>query len=100
MLHRVTLFASEASEQLKINTDSLPNVTANQGRIDDIMNVVFSLLGSIAVLIIVLAGLKYITSKGEPQEMAQAKNALLYALVGLAIVIMSYSIVAFVLSNV
>lgn len=99
-MNMFTTFASEASEQLKINTDSLPNVTANQGRIDDIMGVVFSVMGSVAVLIIVLAGLKYITSKGEPQEMAQAKNALIYALVGLAIIIMSYAIVVFVINNI
>ena len=99
-MDRFRLMASEASDQLRVNTDSLPNVSANQGLIDDIARVVFGILGSIAVLIIVLAGLKYITSKGDPQEMAQAKNALVYALVGLAIVILSYSIVAFVINNV
>jgi hypothetical protein len=83
-----------------IDTSPLPKPEANQARIDTILGVVFGLMGLIAVLMLVIGGFKYIISKGDPREMAQAKNTIIYALVGLGVVIMSYTIVTFVVNNI
>lgn len=45
--------------------------------------------GAIATLFIVLGGLMYITSSGDPKRVDQAKNTLKYAVLGLIFVIVS-----------
>jgi hypothetical protein len=61
----------------------------------------FSLVvGVIAVIMIIVGGLKYITSSGDSSNVNSAKNTLLYALIGLAIVALAQVIVRFVLNKV
>lgn len=55
------------------------------------------LVGVIAVIMIILAGFKYITSGGEQQAVANAKSTLIYALIGLAIAAAAQVLVHFVL---
>lgn len=83
-----------------INTDSLPKPEATLARLDSVLSLAFVLLGAIAVLIIVIAGFRYVISRGEPAEMARSKNTIIYALVGLGICILAYSIVTFVIKSV
>jgi hypothetical protein len=49
---------------------------------------------------VVLAGLKFVTSGDEPQEVAKARNNVIYALVGLAIVVSADVIVTFVIGKI
>ena len=49
-----------------------------------------------AVIVLVIAGFIYATSQGDPNRVAQAKNAMLYTVVGLIIVYMSAVIIMFV----
>lgn len=74
----------------------LPGVQADNAHLQTIFNVVLSICGAIAVLIIVLAGFRYIYSQGNPSETATARNAIIYALVGLVVIAVAFSIVNFV----
>jgi hypothetical protein len=89
-----------ANQVPRVSTENIPKVTADQGRIDETVTIIFGVLGTIAVLMFVIGGIQYITSKGNPGDMAKAKDTLVYAAVGMAIVILSYSIVAFVISSI
>jgi hypothetical protein len=51
------------------------------------------------VIMIIVAGLRYVTSNGDPQTASKAKNTIIYAIIGLVIAILSYAIVNFVLSQ-
>lgn len=62
----------------------------------NILNTVFVWAGIICVIIIVIAGIEYSISIGNPSKVTKAKNAILYAAVGLAIIIASAAIVNFV----
>src|SRR5690348_11943193 len=53
--------------------------------------------GIAAVIMIVIAGLKYVTSGGDSGSISSAKNTLVYAIVGLIIVLLAQVIVQFVL---
>lgn len=64
------------------------------------LRLVFGLLGGIALIIVTLAGFKYVLSQGNPQETAKAKNTILYALVGLVVAITAFSIVTFVMDGI
>ncbi len=55
--------------------------------------------GVIAVIMIIVAGLRYITSQGEAAATASAKNALIYAVVGIVVVAFAQILVRFVLSR-
>lgn len=64
-----------------------------------IINVLVYLSGSIAVIMIIVGGIRYMTSNGDASKTASAKNTILYSVVGLVVVVMAYAIVAFVLDN-
>lgn len=78
--------------------------TVAREKINDIIAVViniFSLVvGVIAVIMIIIGGLKYITSGGDSGNVTSAKNTILYAIVGLVIVALAQFIVRFVLSRI
>jgi hypothetical protein len=64
-----------------------------------VLRVLSVLAGVLAVIMLVVAGLKYITSAGDAQKVASAKSAVIYAIVGLVIVALAQTIVHFVLKN-
>jgi hypothetical protein len=63
------------------------------------VNLFAVLVGVAAVVMIMIAGLKYTTSGGDPSKIASAKTTLIYALVGLVVVAAAETIVRFVLGN-
>jgi hypothetical protein len=52
-----------------------------------------------AVIMIIVSGLRFITSNGDPQTAASAQKGLLYAVVGLAVAAFTQLIVSFVISK-
>lgn len=68
--------------------------------VKNVLEVVFGAMGGIALIIIARAGFKYVTSQGEPQEIEKAKNTILYAIAGLVVSIIAFSIVNFVIQEV
>lgn len=57
-------------------------------------------IGAISVLVLAIAGFRYIMSFGDPRKTAQSKDAIIYASIGIAVSLAAYSIVAFVLNRV
>lgn len=66
----------------------------------NIINVVLSFVGLIAVGVIVYGGILYVTSTGDASKLHKAKNCILYGVVGLVVAIMSFAIVAFINTSV
>lgn len=61
-----------------------------------IVNLLLYFVGGIAIIMIIIGGLRYVLSSGNPTQVQDAKNTILYAIVGLVIAIGAYAIVAFV----
>ena len=61
-----------------------------------IMKAVFGLMGSLAVVVVIVGGLQYTLSSGDPKRTATAKNTILYAAIGIVISLSSYAIVTFI----
>lgn len=57
--------------------------------IRDVVNAVLTLVGVIAVIFVIIGGVKYITSQGDESAAATAKLTVLYSLFGIVIVILS-----------
>jgi uncharacterized membrane protein YidH (DUF202 family) len=92
ILHRFAAILDE-------NKLGLPKV-GTDGKIDDALQLVFAIMGAIALLVIALAGFRYVISQGNPSETAKAKNAIIYAGIGLVVAILAYSIITFVVKGV
>ncbi|MEI7689537.1 MAG: pilin [Candidatus Saccharibacteria bacterium] len=89
-----------------INADSTicQNLANNKNQnfqdiVVNIINVVLYAMGSMAVLIIIIAGILYATSAGNDDAVKKAKNTLLYAVIGLVVTILAFAIVNFVTST-
>lgn len=68
--------------------------------LQNIFNLVLVISGAISVLIVVLAGFRMITSRGNPAETSKARNAIVYALIGLMVVMFAFAIVNFIVFRV
>ncbi len=64
-----------------------------------IINIFSMVVGAVSVIMIIIGGFRYIISAGDSNGVTGAKNTILYALVGLVVVLFSQIIVKFVLSN-
>jgi hypothetical protein len=79
----------------------LPKVVRSIGdsTIAQIVGVVMLVAGSLSVLFIAIGGLRYVLSEGNDQKIAQAKNTILYAIVGLVVSISAFLVVRFVIGG-
>lgn len=64
------------------------------------VNIFSWIVGVAAVIMVIVGGFKYVTSTGDSNSVNSAKNTILYALVGLAVVALAQIIVRFVLGRV
>lgn len=64
-----------------------------------VINILSVVVGAISVVMIIIGGLKYITSGGDSGNVSGAKNTILYAVVGLVVVALAQIIVKFVLGR-
>lgn len=70
------------------------------GTIKNVGNIIIFITGAVAVLMIIIGGLRYTLSGGDQGTISSAKNTIMYAVVGLVVSIAAYAIVNLVLSNI
>ncbi len=63
------------------------------------VNILSVVAGLVAVIMIIVAGMKYMTSGGDSGKVSSAKMSLVYAIIGLIIVVLSQFIVQFVIGK-
>lgn len=63
------------------------------------LNLLSIIVGIAAVFMIIFAGLRYVTSGGKEEGVKNAKNTILYAIIGLVVVALAQIIVHFVLTE-
>lgn len=71
-----------------------------KGLVGEAIGWVMFAVGALSVGLMIWGGFKYMTSSGDSGKVKTAKNIILYGLIGLAIVVLSYVIVNFVLTAV
>lgn len=82
--------------QGKVNVSPLPSPpgVADGTLLQTALGIAFGIIGALSFLIIVIAGMRYMLAQGDPSSTVQAKNTIIYALVGLVIAIAAESIVS------
>lgn len=63
------------------------------------VNILSVVAGIVAVIMIIVGGFKFMTSGGDSNKTAGARNTIVYALIGLVIVALSQVLVKFVLDK-
>ena len=63
------------------------------------LNVVFGIVAIIAVVMIVIGGVSYTTSQGDPGKVKKAKDTILYGIIGLVVALLAFAIVQFILNS-
>ncbi len=95
-IHILGLVVAQLSkEQVKI-----PQPLFTDASIRGVLQIVFALTGVIAIIILILAGLKYNTALGDPQKTNEAKNAIIYSAVGLGVAVGAFSLVSLIVKSV
>lgn len=79
---------------------NIPKKEAGDSSLKNILNVVFTWAGIIAVISIMVGGVYYVISAGDSSKISRAKNILMYSIIGLLLVIFASVIVNFVLERV
>ncbi|MFA5349432.1 MAG: hypothetical protein WC309_03635 [Candidatus Paceibacterota bacterium] len=76
----------------------LPSWTASEalGLVGRIINWIFTFLMVLVVIMVIVAGFTFATGGGNPDNVAKARNMLMYALVGFAVGMMAKGIIALV----
>ena len=82
-----------------ISANGLPHPQPDKNELSTILSIVFGIIGALALLMITVSGLRYITSAGSPEKTAKAKDGIVYSLVGLTIAISAEAIVKFVVGR-
>jgi hypothetical protein len=78
----------------------IPKVDASDTALQQVVGSVFLAIGSIAVFFLLVGAARYVTANGEQQKISQAKNTILYALVGVALSATGFTIVQFIIGKV
>lgn len=78
----------------------IPQTPLSSSTIDNVVELALAVAAGIAFIVLVLAGFKYVRSRGNASDTAKAKNAIIYSLIGLVITMTAYSIVALVVNKV
>ena len=70
------------------------------GNIINIINGILGVLSLVAVVVVIIGGVNYMTSSGDSGKVKKAKDTILYGVIGLAVCVLAFAIVNFVISNI
>ena len=84
----------------RVNSGDPSPLTGLNGVLYRISTIVAVIAGVIAVIMIIVAGLRYVTSGGDAQKAAEAKKTILGAIIGIVVILAAQTIITFVVRRV
>lgn len=95
----MALTVSEGAEAAR--AEGMPaELIGPEGIFNQITSVALGIIGAVSVIMLIWGGLRYIISGGDSKKITDAKNTILYAIIGLIIALLSYAIIKFVLNSI
>ncbi len=67
--------------------------------VSTLVNVLLFAIGIVSVIMIIVGGLRYVTSNGDASKVTAAKNTVLYSVIGLVVALLAFAIVNFVVAQ-
>ena len=71
----------------------------NQGVITTIINTMLFIVGLLAVIMIIYAGIRFVTAHGDEKQVESARQTIIYSVVGLIVAILAYALVNWVFAQ-
>lgn len=90
--------SSASTSNVCTNTNSNP-IYGPTGIIGKVTKVIAYITGIMAVIFVMIGGFMYITSGGDSNRVNSAKNTILYALIGIVVIVAAQSIIIFVVDR-
>lgn len=78
----------------------LPKPALTSTSITVALQIVFGIVGGAALIVLIISGIQYSVSLGNPEATSKLRNTIIYAGVGLAVCVLAFSIVTFVLDRI
>ena len=78
------------------SSSNATNLFNSGGVFQTVSNVLIFIVGAVAVIMLIIGGLRYVISQGDKGNVESAKNTILYAVIGIVVAVMAYAIVNFV----
>ena len=82
------------------NNSQLAKQDNLMGTLQVVVNVIVGVIGFVAVIMMIMGGISFVTSQGDASKVAKARNTILYGVVGLIVALLAFAIVNFVLTSV
>lgn len=80
-------------------TNAADNLFGAGGIFQTIVNILLFIVGAIAVIMLIVGGIRYVVSGGDQSAVTAAKNTILYAIVGIVVAFLAYAAVDFVINQ-
>ncbi len=81
------------------NDIGIPQVPLNDNALATVLSIAFTAIGGIATLFLMIGAVRYVTSGGDQKNIQQAKDTILYAIVGIVISLSAFTVVQFTLGK-
>jgi heme A synthase len=98
--------ASAGTGSSAICTDNTNTLNANKhddpvaDKLRDITKIVAFVSGAAAIILILVGSIQYVTSAGDSNKITGARDTIIYALIGLIVIVLAVSIIEFVLNKI
>ncbi len=73
--------------------------TAANSIFSQVANVLIFIIGAVAVIMLIIGGLRYVLSSGNSSAVEGAKNTILYAIIGIVVASLAFAAVNFVVGK-
>ena len=86
-------------KELKKMAIAIPNISIASGSVDpktitvNLINYALFFIGALALIFVIYGGVLFVTSGGDADKTTKARNTLLYAVIGVVVVVLAYAIV-------
>lgn len=87
----------DAEKDQSNNADN--SITGPNGALNNIANVLLIIVGAATVIMIIVGGFRMIFGVGDPAKIAEGRNTILYAVIGLVVAFMANAIIRFVINR-
>ncbi|HSW80938.1 MAG TPA: hypothetical protein VLG40_00950 [Candidatus Saccharimonas sp.] len=98
-LHFFANTTNDSKTTVDPTTIGIPKVPLTDSTVASVLSTVFVVVGSMAVLFMLIGAARYITSADDPAKVKQAKNTLIYAAVGLIVAALGFTVVQFIIGR-
>lgn len=83
----------------QIPVDNIPKVVITPATVGSILSATFVLVGGLAVLFLLIGAVRYVASAGDQSMIQQAKNTIMYAIIGIVVSLSAFAIVQLVVGT-